>query len=703
MAEPKSRPPGYQTQKFAAGAVWLALPFLVVLSFNIFGSLYPSNWTWGYCIWSSLPVYAFGIVLVSFVVMWISSISGLVVQPIEYGLRYITESGKVIHWIAASVISLLLGILFFSLRSQSPMFGDGYNVVSNANLGLTTAPNSFHEAIKFGPVLLYRVGILIFRNQFHVEPQAAVGMVSVLGGVATVWGIWLVACELRQNVHERLTLSLIALTSGWTILLFGHLELYVWPLACLLFCLAAAIRYLNGRCKAPVLWIWIAVTLVMEAMFFPALLVFVLLLLHSRTDGQDRNSPFAFRLRPAAIAWGLIGCSIVVGLALTLSDDRFSFTPLWPIPKFPYSLFSLEHIADATNTLLLAAPLLLGTCVLWFIRRDLRHSLAPSEVLIILIGLALALLSVWIDPGLGAARDWDLLALYGVPASFGAGLVLTKLFPGRTDHFRMCGLSLATIALVSVPTIIERVDSDRALLRLDGFLQGDIHYQVSYDDAHGTVPWASLIQTFTDHPELAEKYLVRKLEIEPLSAISWFNLGEIKMKLNQSDSAALYFSRAYSLLPDYPVFVASYAQVLQKMNRDDELAPFLPKLAAMNCDDPKTLMIAGNILASRGLFAEALPLFRRVVGAEPQFFDGVTNEALCYSSLKQGDSALTYFYRALELAPASEKEWLTLHLIQETVRMGKKNEAQTLLSEFKNKYPANPDIPKIESYLNKLK
>lgn len=324
----------------------------------------------------------------------------------------------------------------------------------------------------------------------------------------------------------------------------------------------------------------------------------------------------------------------------------------------------------------------------------------PVEKLLGLFAVSLFLVMIWIDPCLGAVRDWDLLSFFGFPASILAVRLLLSRFPGRTSQSLLMTLSWCTVLLIVAPQVVDRANGERALARLDPMLWDDPHYQAGYDNAHAALPWASTLQNYTGHAELADRYLWRKIGLDPGSSMCWFNLGEIELRRGHSDSAAVMLEKAYKLSPGNENFIVRYAQALHDLKQRDKLLPLLPRLVSTQSNDQKFLVNAGVVLANEGMTAEALAKFRTAHALRPWDYDITMYLGQTFSNIRQSDSALFYFRRALIDAPVSARAGVYKEIIREQYRRRRLDEARSTFDEFRRRFPNDPEIGQIQNILN---
>ncbi len=683
----------------------LLVPFLVVIALNSIGLLFPSVHTWGFNVWGAFsPAYFLSIVVLG-ILCSIPPVARGISNTLNFGVKWIAELSPLGRGVAVSAISAVVGALFILFRSNAPIFGDGYTAVSNSLSPTFALPGAFHETIKFVPVMLYRLGATLLTKQMHLDSTLAFGIVSSIGGVFGFWGLWRLARSAGAETGPSIALMSAGLAGGCTVLFFGHIELYTWGIAVLLWLLAAAIDFVNGRTSAWAVWIWLAIAAAMQALFLPTLLVIALILLLLRRGSPDVSPRLSFGLSMARISLAIVVCSIVAGLFFSIVSTGFSFVPVWAKPNNLYWVFSLAHIADLLNLVFLTAPLVLVTLV--FVSFDLKgggkEPLSLGEKLLGTCVLSLFLVTFWLDPGLGALRDWDLLSFFGFPACVFGGALLLKRFPGKTPQALVTALSLCTVLVVPLPHVAERTDGEKALLRLDPMVWEDAHYQPSYDSAHVALPWAALIQTFTKHSGLADKYLWRNLSVDPESDICWFNLGEIELRRGHLDSAVVALEKAYRITPGSDNYLALYAEALEEKGEHERLRPLLPQLATLQTENPKALGFAGRVLALEGRSSDALPILRKAYLQRPWEYVLCRNMGLIHYNLNQYDSAALYFQKALPMAPKTEQSIAFQSLVLAQIMQRKIYEARTTLDDFQSQFPSDTTIPVLRKSLDVAK
>lgn len=697
--------PGEPVKRASADSypILLLLPVCLLAVLQIIGYAFPSIHTWSFSGWSALGLVPLLTTILLLVLMAVPSIAAAVTSALTSLAEAATNSGRSVKVISIIVISILLFSLFVAFRSRAPIFGDGFGIVWNSTLPLFSHLDSTHELFKPLTVMLYRIGGTIFSKDLNWDDQLSCGLVSCVGGVVAFWGLWRLSRSLRSKSDEAIALMAAGLASGCTVLLFGHLELYVWPTALTLWLLSYAIDYLNGAASRARVVLWATLTLTSEFMLIPLILV-IFFLLAGKKAPQENHRFFAFGLSAPAMSWLILACSVICGVLFTVIPHAGAFVPVWPVGDRTYTLFQPSHILDLFNLIILIAPLILFSLIPTVSLRKRSNLFEEQGEKLLAVGaLSLFLVSVWLDPELGALRDWDLLSFFGFPASILAGLLLLNRFPGRKAASLVTSLSLGLIALTIVPQVGARQDVDKAAARMDAMLWEDPHYQTSYDGALRGVPWASLLQTNTNRFDLASKYFWRRISVDPKSDISWYNLGEMALNHQQYDSALTMLEKAYQLLPENDIYVVRYAEALQHLNQSDKVAPLLPRIAAIEGDNLKLLEYSGVVLATAGEYEKALRLFRMAYKVRPWDYGTLQNLAFDFMSLQQSDSAIYYLDRTVRLAPSADRPNLFRGLLREQLKSGRIDDARTTLAEYRRQFPDGAGIKEVQQYLDKQK
>lgn len=526
MPSPKS-PPG----KIPAGRSfdWLAAGVVVYGLAQFLAAFAPSVWTWGIDYWSELPLWARSLFLLLVAVAILPGLPEKVAEKFEKS-NWPRRAG----W-AAAAVGL---ILFIVLRSRGYSYGDGYSFRSYFGSG--GFPDVGGQlALMAGDLiahwLVYRATVMPLGGSVEI----AYSLISAVAGVVTLAAIVAIARKLYpKNRGARWTLIAAGFSSGMAVLWFGHVEAYslvgaalMWSLACLL---------LDRKGLAWGLWILGCAFHLLAIAFLPVLVW--------STWGQKISSSLS---RPKAVVLFLIGwAGWGIAVAVFSIFKQGIFVPFLATEDSTYTVFSTAHMADTANLLLFVAPLgLIGT-VVWMFDSYASRTSGRDETTIPTLTVAAASLwyfSFWVDPLIGAFRDWDLIGVYGLPFSI-LGAVLLLRRTGASGAIRSQWVLVAVLGIIHTGAFVATVQSeDKAMARIDRLVREDVHYTRDFYRGERLMSWSYVLTHLLEKQELALDHLRKRAIWDPSDGQSWMNLGSVYWHLQQYDSSAVSFERSLAI------------------------------------------------------------------------------------------------------------------------------------------------------------
>lgn len=661
----------------------LHIPFVLAILVTTAGAFLPGQFTWGIDFWSLLPLWLWAIAIFIYVLISYPPISLQLYQGNELLFR---GNRRLPGALAVLITIVLLGAIFLLLRSRTMLYGDGWLWVSLSGVSGMDQVLDVHGRLKPLTSIAYRLGNFVLAGSLHFSDQTAFSIMSAIGGVAGAFGIYRLAGILTQSKASRAFLVCCALTSGSAILFFGYTESYVWGTAALLWHLFYSVRK-AAEPRSP----WTAVIVsglvmsLLNVVLLPIAIVSVGLLITKResVDGQVRylfGWTFA-RLAVVAISVGLVG----VALLRVFGPSRLDFL-LHPLPQAEYWLFSSLHLSDLANQLLLVAPLLPGSLVLALAMRSGPRKIQPGQHMLAASAAVAFFFTFWIDPALGAPRDWDLLSSFGFPASIAAGhFVLQRATSLRTVQMIISPAAFMVVFLLA-PNLYEKTDPTRTVERLDRLLWSDPHYQQDYRQAYNCFHWSYQLHGMIHRDDLASKYLHRRINALPTDDRALHMLGEILMSSDSIAAAEQVFRKAWTLKPDHETYRLGLVWALQEQGRNEEADQLLAHVQTQtgNAYYQQSLGIS---LAKQGRYQEALEAFRRADILEPHSLPEKVNLAIVFTQLRQPDSALSYFSAALHLADRETECSIREAMVEQYLAAARTAEAKRAFAEFEKECP----------------
>jgi len=436
-----------------------------MLCLFLLASFFPDNRIWGFNWWGYYPLWVpVGLFIIG------------LLAPVGAHLtlrNYFQEDSDIpdrTYSLAVIAITVVFGLLFWLLKAETHFLGDGYQ-----QLSLLASPNVFVKPTNYGGTILHLWLIRLFGDHSGASVLLAYQIVAICAGVGFLAVTALSARALFERNVNRLLFLLGLASGGYMLLFFGYVENYA------MFVLTVAVFTLVGLVIAlrKVDRLWILPVFVL-AVFFHVLGVVlapaaVYLLVANTKLGAWLSA------LPRKLRWSMVVLAIVAAVTTfyyyytTDYFFRFSLVPVIE-DRFTvegYTLFSLKHLVDFANLVILLLPGLPVVGVLLFFL-PVREFVRRQEYRFILILLVSVLGAVFLfDPKLGMARDWDLFSFAGVPlAVAGYYAVLANL--DRTGwRSPVCILAISLGLSLLFPRVVSQVIPDVSILHLRGYLNLD--------------------------------------------------------------------------------------------------------------------------------------------------------------------------------------------------------------------------------------
>lgn len=321
------------------------------------------------------------------------------------------DSSRLPYPAAIGGLILAFAAVYILARTQTHFLGDGYTV-----LGALANPSPVLKMRNFGACLTNLWLRDLLGGARDSGALMAFRVSAVTAGVLLLAMTSIVAATMFKRLSDRLLFILAVATGGHALLFFGYVENYALFVALVGIFTLCGILIIERRATRWLILIPAALACVFHifgCFLLPATLV-LLCLDTGLSRGLARQSVKTKLVMSIAALAAMVAAYFFLR-ALNL-QYRFVLLPMVP-DEFTvdgYTLISLKHLTDFSNLLLLLVPGLLPLLVvaLWSYRHgsDRKH----NGWLLFLSGSLLAAVFV-INPGLGVARDWDLLSFCGPP------------------------------------------------------------------------------------------------------------------------------------------------------------------------------------------------------------------------------------------------------------------------------------------------
>jgi Flp pilus assembly protein TadD len=658
------------------------LLFAAVIALHLGGVFYPGYATWGFNHWSIYSTFigASAIMIALFLLLppvnsVLTTCGRLFIKPMASFSPY---RGNLI---VTSIIALLLFGLMYVFHSRAHVYGDGFAI-----LAAVADPAELKFVgqlyLQIFAILLHRFAVLGLQDLWGLPAETSFALINTVGGVLGVWALYRISWVLGSNTISRWYILLTALTSGAVILFFGYVEHYTWATSLALWALYFSIRHIQGHRSAGKALVLALLASAFHLIVLPYLAVVVLTVAFRKS--------FAGKL-PFGLSFITLSGIIVLSSIAAVSITQFTnlpdvFVPLWPLIDNQYWVLSWTHLLDILNQLVLVAPLGAAFLIYSIVKRKSRSAaVAPEERILAGVTLLTFLAAFWIDPELGAVRDWDLLSFFGFPLSLWGAYRLTRCCPQTT----LSGRWLLPVIIVGVvhllPNLAEKTDLRTAARHLDRMLWESPHYQTDYQNARRAMVWGTTLRNSVREPGMALKYFHRRLSVDSTCVTSWFSIGDWFARRRQYDSAAFYLRRMAALQTDNAGYLLKLAAVEAELQNFPTAQRIMQRCVALSPDDYKVQYTAGLVAAAAGDNDVALSHFLKAMKLLPDAGKPQLNIGRIYLQRNQYDSAYVYLKQALQLLPRDESAYRLLLTSQ--VALGKLDEARQTFELYRRFYP----------------
>jgi len=400
---------------------------------------------------------------------------------------------------------------------------------------------------------------------------------------------------------------------------------------------------------------------------------------------------------------------------ITGSLNKSHFLPLKGVSKsiyVAYNLFSLPHLLDIINELLLISPLFFAgilIIIVWW--RKLLSLLDPQWIFLTVASIFYLFLLTGFNPQIGTSRDWDLFAPLAIPLTL---LTLKSVFLVK-QHLNKIELIVMNLFLLvhifswagvnandkwSMNRFVAMTSDPKwssfakanAFDELRRFYlnkdQSDIALQyakqaaLEVGSARHFYNWANRLFHLNRFEEAVDVYQkVIELDASVYDAYinystALFRTGRLSEALNvykaaqqQFNIPELYYSyatlfaeeklfleaaqsvaSALELNPDYLEALLLLAYLYQKVNRFDEAEKVYQVILNKYPNNQAANINYGAVLFSTGKYQEALEFYSSIQ-EEFKTSNFYYNLGIIYEALKRYDDAIEAVNKALELKP----------------------------------------------------
>jgi tetratricopeptide (TPR) repeat protein len=605
--------------------------------------------TWGVHAFAFLPRMAWILATIGLAVLLLPSVA--------------ERTGRIAAWVGERlsrsilvvVVALGAAVLFYLWRLEFQFLGDGMVWVG----AIADGKRFYH----FEPLAAAMTqGLANLLTSAH--PERAGGALSILMGALYVLTTAGLCRTLWPDAGTRGLAWLLLVIHPVLLLFFGYIESYPVLVAlevCFVLALAAMAKGRLAWPTAAVVLGFAIATHVVAIAWLPALVVLVHALGASKAGARAHTGSLRRSLRAASavvIALAVAFASaVVIGVKpARLVADLFGHNALGS-QSWAW-MFSLRHAADLGNEFMLLlspawvllAAALAGSLAPAAARKREADSEVPNSFwqAMAMLGLGTLAVTLFVQPRIGGARDWDLFTPVVLPAIL---LVVHSWRAWQRQPTRALADAGRALGLAIVCTgawLAVGLDAGRSAWRLEVLQQPHGSFSKF---ARGYANETLGIYYRSRDPEAARLAWVRAAQANPANPRYFNNLGMEELRRNDLPAACVAFRRALELGMD-EYFVRYNVANCERKEGDlaaaEELYDTLIEQARERWE---AFGARGLVRVQRGRAAEGLQDLQIAARLAPNHADVFYSMGLALEALGRMDEARAAWQRALQIDP----------------------------------------------------
>ncbi len=564
--------------------------------------------------------------------------------------------------------------LFWLLRTKTFFLGDGYQVISQLESG--------NPLLKWTEPLEVLVHLYLYRflNFFiKIDGETLYAGVSLVLGVILVLLVISLAFELGKNSWERLFCGAVLVTMGSIQLFLGYAEHYAMAYLGIVAYLLFSIKSLKGekRYFIPFLVFLISFFSHVSTFYLFPSLIFLYFLAPSK-----KNSYFLFKKIQLSF---MVVLSIFL-LFVIFYVKRLGFTgvrlfvPLSDNYYYApgYTLFSKAHLLDVLNEQLLISPVGLVLLIVVLFSFGKARLLGDRIVqFLFLVSICQLGFCFFIDPGLGAPRDWDFFSA----TALGYTVLAVYLFINQKEAIfnfkRMCLILIFVSLFSTLPWVLLNANAQKSIQRFRTILELDPKRSKSGHLTLGVYfekkemieeaekeskkqrelfPEVNLVERAISYIEKgklnnAVNLLKQAIQINPYYPIAYANLALAYTRMGVFAEAIKLYNKAIHLSPYKAAYHEGLGRVYYIIGSVDESIQSYEKAKKLDPHNPVIHYLLGLSYNQKGMLNKAFSSYKRSLKLDPDFAEASYNLGATYAKINEVDEAIFYYEKALAKKP----------------------------------------------------
>ncbi len=547
--------------------------------------------------------------------------------------------------VACTAVTALLFIVF---RTRFHFLGDGYALLA------TLATESPH--LKFRQVGETMLHYWLTRAAGGGEDGALFSFrfLSILSGALVLIATVFFARRLNSRAAFWLFFFGIA-TGGQMLLFFGYVEQYsIFNLGIAAFLFTGLLVADGGLSRFWVL-VPLAVTIILHILGLMLILPALYLLIAPETRKR------LARRVSVPLRWTLAVLLLILAtVAYWQLTNTVSFVGLAFLPIFPheltfdnYWLFSLSHLIDYLNLLIVSGPALIVLVpLIWSgLRRAKQNERPPGAVFLLITSAVALLLAFTVDPKLGMPRDIDLLTFLATVLTVVAWYLFTTVVPisGATQRVGIIAILLSAIVLSG------RV----ATLQSEEPAVSQLNHHLSLYHSRSRSGYVQLSQLYRETGRRDQYDTIKREWMAGHPAVNLLDRAEALGQQGRCDEAIVLARQSIQHDSMYPDPYVTIGNCLVKLGRYTEAIPVLRTALALNPDHIIAWNALGVALGNTGRQEESIVALEKALVGDTLYAVAEFNKANAHFYANQMDQYRYHLRRAVESTTMPPRVYLT--------------------------------------------
>ncbi len=576
------------------------------------------------------------------------------------------------------ILSILSLPVFWIFRTRLHLLGDGYFRIRDLPAGKLHLQEWLDG---FTHLVVYRI---MHNLNASWTPELTYSVISILCGGMFVFLALKLSSFLGKTGVGKVLIFFFLVSLGSVQLFFGYVESYSILQVALLGYIWLAARYLSGKSgifPAVLLFVLSIGLHVTSLIYLPSL---IYLVTRKRRVGRREE---ASRTKAGSSTYILAGLILVlvfaifwvikVATGLEEAGKGIFLLPLVGTESYSFGMFSLGHISEFVNQLLLLSPLGISLVIFFIFFKIISKDFEDRLVNFLIIAAGFGLIYLFAFNFTLGSADWDLrsspapfIGLLGVILFVRWGEQPFKTLSRKTNssegekrepkesagagssarqRFQTWGMIFVWLGLFhTVPWILTNASHSRSVARYVLIQEQDPH---PVDETEYNLYKIARILRLAEVPEEVEKLYLRAIERNPFDTLSYFNLAAFYHKNEFLEKAIATLDTLLKVDPLYPKANWMMGNVYVKKKEYDKALPYLERVAPVLADNPDFLYDLGVSYYSTGQIDKALLRSRQILELTPDYADAYHILGFCYVKLEEFEKAKQAWQQLLILNP----------------------------------------------------